>query len=124
MKNNLRFQPGMRQDWFALWIGSSRSLLAMYEAGKRSLTINALVQKSNIQKAWQEFENNWKPSPWAPLPENTSKLSKKYTDRIKLLRLKINVAKLNIKLRSETPDYQKAISFFENAQTANLSEIE
>ena len=88
------------------------------------LNLTTLIQMSKVQKAWQEFENNWKPSPWAPSPENTSKPQKKYTDNIELPMLKIKVAKGNIKLRSETPDYQKAISFFEKAQPANFSELE
>jgi hypothetical protein len=114
----------MSQEWFDMWIGITRSLLAMVEAKKRSLPTKTWTEKIRIKGLWQAFEKTWIPNPPVSQPSKESGLMKKYLFEKEILKLKIEGAKTNIKLKGPALDYPKTLAFFENVLANNPNEME
>lgn len=105
--DTLRFQLGINQDLMALWLGTSRSLYSMYEARQRNLPGQANLKQTQIEQAWNLFQEEWKPQPELAEPPSEDELFK-----IQVLTHKLKQARYALKKLEVQPDFQKSTAFF------------
>lgn len=116
---------GFSQENYALYLNVSKSLVALFETGKRSLTAAASHRHISLFNSWKEFEKKWIPSPPKPIPAEQVRAAREFLEK-EVFRMRNERDKEIIrKNKSAQPemDYPKVQAFlqqeFEKAELGN-----
>ncbi|HOY95243.1 MAG TPA: hypothetical protein PK509_05880 [Catalimonadaceae bacterium] len=125
----LRRQLGFTQENFAIYLNVSKSLVALFETGKRSLSAAASQRYVSLFNNWKEFEKNWIQSPSKPIPTEQVSEAREFLEK-EVFRLRNERDKEIIRQnKSAQPemDYPKVQAFlqqeFEKAELGNEQHI-